>query len=100
MITAEGEEELGSPHYPQIVDKYEARLRNADGVLFPFNSQTPDGNVLINLGVKGILYFEMESMGGDWGGPTRSEIHGSYKALVDSPVGRLMHALSSLTTED
>ncbi len=100
MITAEGEEELGSPHYPQIVDKYEARLRNADGVLFPFNSQTPDGNVLINLGVKGILYVEMEAKGGPQGGPARHEIHGSYKAIVDAPALRLIQALASLTTPD
>ncbi len=100
MITAEGEEELGSPHYPQIVDKYEARLRNADGVLFPFNSQTPDGNVLINLGVKGILYVEMEAKGGPQGGPARHEIHGSYKAIVDAPALRLIQALASLTSAD
>ena len=100
MITAEGEEELGSPHYPQIVDKYEARLKNADGVLFPFNSQTPDGNVLINLGVKGILYVEMEAKGGPQGGPAEHEIHGSYKAIVDAPALRLIQALASLTTAD
>jgi len=100
MVAAEGEEELGSPHYPQIVDKYEARLRNADGVLFPFNSQTPDGNVLINLGVKGILYVEMEAKGGPQGGPARHEIHGSYKAIVDAPALRLIQALASLTSAD
>jgi acetylornithine deacetylase/succinyl-diaminopimelate desuccinylase-like protein len=37
MVAAEGEEELGSPHYPQIIDAYDERLRKADGVLFPFN---------------------------------------------------------------
>jgi acetylornithine deacetylase/succinyl-diaminopimelate desuccinylase-like protein len=100
MVTAEGEEELGSPNYPQIVDQYEERLRECSGVFFPMNIQNTKGDIQLNLGVKGILYFEMESIGGDWGGPIRSEIHGSYKALVDSPVWRLMHALASLTTED
>ena len=100
MITAEGEEELGSPHYPEIVDRYEERLRTANGVLFPFNSQDPRGDVTLNLGVKGILYFEMESTGGAHGGPTRAEIHGSYKAIVDSPVWRLVQALATLTTPD
>ncbi len=100
MVTAEGEEELGSPHYPQIVDKYEDRLKQADGVLFPFNSQSPNGNVLINLGVKGILYVEMEAKGGPTGGPVRNEIHGSYKAIVDAPALRLIQALASLTTAD
>jgi acetylornithine deacetylase/succinyl-diaminopimelate desuccinylase-like protein len=100
MVTAEGEEELGSPHYPQIVDKFEQRLMQADGVLFPFNSQSPDGNVLINLGVKGILYVEMETKGGAQGGPTKHEIHGSYKAIVDAPALRLIQAIASLTTPD
>jgi acetylornithine deacetylase/succinyl-diaminopimelate desuccinylase-like protein len=100
MVAAEGEEELGSPHYPQIIDAYEDRLREADGVLFPFNSQSPDGKINMILGVKGILYFEMIATGGDWGGPSKAEIHGSYKAMVDSPVWRLIKALSSMTSPD
>jgi len=100
MIAAEGEEELGSPHYDQIVDAYFDRLESADAALFPFNSQVPDGTVNLVLGVKGILYFEMTAQGGDWGGPARAEIHGSYKAIVDSPVWRLVKALSALTSAD
>ena len=100
MITAEGEEELGSPNYPQIIDAYEARLKEADGVLFPFNSQSPDGKINMILGVKGIVYFEVIATGGEWGGPSKAEIHGSYKAIVDSPVWRLIKALSSLTSPD
>jgi acetylornithine deacetylase/succinyl-diaminopimelate desuccinylase-like protein len=100
MITAEGEEELGSPHYHQIVGRYEDRLRTADGVFFPFNSQNRAGEVGMPLGVKGILYTEMEARGGPHGGPTRAEIHGSYKALVDAPAWRLVQALASLTTPD
>jgi acetylornithine deacetylase/succinyl-diaminopimelate desuccinylase-like protein len=100
MVTAEGEEELGSPHYPQIVDQYYERLRSADAALFPFNSQRPDGNISVILGVKGILYIEMTATGGGWGGPADAEIHGSYKAIVDSPVWRLIKALDSLTSPD
>ena len=100
MVLAEGEEELGSPHYPELVDRYEARLRTADGVFFPFNAQGPDGSVAMALGVKGILYMELEATGGPQGGPTRSEIHGSYKVIVDSPTWRLTQALASLTSRD
>ncbi len=100
MVAAEGEEELGSPHYPEVIDRYEARLRECDGVFFPFNSQNPNGELTMSLGVKGILYFEMEATGNPRGGPIQSEIHGSYKAIVDSPVWHLMHALASLTTPD
>jgi len=38
MVLAEGEEELGSPNYPELVDRFEDRLRNADGVFFFLNS--------------------------------------------------------------
>lgn len=100
MVVAEGEEELGSPHYPEVIARYETRLREADGVLFPFNSQDAGGNVTMSLGVKGILYLELEASGGEQGGPTRAEIHGSLKALTDSPVWRLVQALSTLTSDD
>jgi len=100
MVAAEGEEELGSPHYPQIVDAYEDRMKQADGVLFPMSSQSPDGKANMFLGVKGILYFEIESVGGEWGGPQVAEIHGSYKAIVDAPALRLIQAIASLTTPD
>lgn len=100
MVLAEGEEELGSPHYPQLVDRFEERLRTADGAFFPFNSQAPSGDAGMSLGVKGILYTEIEASGGARGGPTRAEIHGSYKAIVDSPPWRLVQALSTLVSED
>jgi acetylornithine deacetylase/succinyl-diaminopimelate desuccinylase-like protein len=100
MVAAEGEEELGSPHYPEIVDKYEARMRTADGVIFPFNSQDRTGDFTMSLGVKGILYVELEARGGPHGGPTRAEIHGSYKAVVDAPALRLVQAIASLTSPD
>jgi acetylornithine deacetylase/succinyl-diaminopimelate desuccinylase-like protein len=100
MVVAEGEEELGSPHLPEVIDRYEDRLQQADGVLFPANSQDPAGAASMFLGVKGIVYFELESQGGEWGGPGRAEIHGSLKAIVDSPVWRLVQALASLTTAD
>ncbi|HVR42108.1 MAG TPA: M20/M25/M40 family metallo-hydrolase, partial [Thermoanaerobaculia bacterium] len=100
LVVAEGEEELGSPHYSEVIDRYESRLRRADGVLFPFNSQDSAGEVTMSLGVKGIVYFEMEAVGNEKGGPQRAEVHGSLKALVDSPVWRLVQALATLTSPD
>jgi acetylornithine deacetylase/succinyl-diaminopimelate desuccinylase-like protein len=100
MVVAEGEEELGSPHFPEVIDKYEARLKTASGVFFPFNSQEPDGDVSMFLGVKGILAFEIEARGGPHGGPVKSEIHGSYKVITDSPTLRLAPAIASMTTPD
>jgi acetylornithine deacetylase/succinyl-diaminopimelate desuccinylase-like protein len=100
MVVAEGEEELGSPHYPEIIARYESRLRTANGVLFPANGQGPTGDVAMSLGVKGILYVEMEAKGGARGGPRDAEVHSSLKAIVDAPALRLVQALSSLTSPD
>lgn len=100
MFVVEGEEELGSPHYPQVIAKYADRLKQARGVLFPMNSQATDGSVTLSLGVKGLLYFELEAIGGARGGPAVAEIHGSWKSVVDAPAWRLAQALASLTSKD
>jgi acetylornithine deacetylase/succinyl-diaminopimelate desuccinylase-like protein len=100
MIAAEGEGALGSPNFPRIVDRYEQRMRQADGVLSPMLAQAEDGRTSMPLGAKGILYFEMEAQGGAWGGPQYSAIDGSAKAIVDSPTLLLIQALASLTAPD
>lgn len=100
MVVAEGEEEQGSPNFPEVIAKYESRLRGATGALFPFPSQDPTGAAELSLGVKGILYMHFESVGGAHGGPTRAEIHGSLKAIADSPTWRMVQALASLTSPD
>ncbi len=100
LVVAEGEEELGSPHFPEIINAYRDRLKAADGVMFPFNSQSPTGEVGFNLGVKGAVLFELEAHGAPRGGPQRAEIHSSLKAIVDAPAWRLVQALATLTTPD
>jgi acetylornithine deacetylase/succinyl-diaminopimelate desuccinylase-like protein len=100
MVVAEGEEELGSINYPEIIAKYADRLRRANGVFFPFNSQGPNGQATMSLGVKGIVYFELEARGDSARGPRVAEIHGSFKAIVDAPAWRLTQALASLVSKD
>jgi hypothetical protein len=69
-------------------------------LFFPFASQNTRGKVVLNLGVKGITYFELEIDGKDWGrGPTEFEIHGSNKAWVDSPVWRMIKVLSTMVDD-
>lgn len=101
LLVAEGEEELGSPHLPDFVQAKKAELQKADACIFPFYLQDTKGKAEIFLGVKGIIYFELESSGKAWGrGPTEFGIHGSNKAWVDSPAWRLIDALSTLTEEN
>ncbi|MFX1492028.1 MAG: M20/M25/M40 family metallo-hydrolase [Promethearchaeota archaeon] len=101
IFVAEGEEELGSRNFPEFLKKEEKLVKTADYVFFPFMSQDQTGKVQNFLGVKGIIYFELEVDGKTWGyGPTEFDIHGSLKCVMDSPTWRLVQALASMTTPD
>ncbi len=96
-LIAEGEEELGSPSLPGFVDSYKGRLEDSDACFFPFFLQDRKGQVDMYLGNKGLVYFELECSGSNWGrGPEERDIHGSNKAWMDSPAWRMIGALSSL----
>lgn len=102
VLIAEGEEEIGSPNIAQIVHRPEvqAALAKCDGVFMPFPMQGIDGSVTVYLGAKGIIELEMTASAHTWGrGPMR-DTHSSFKAMVDSPVWRLVQALGTLVTPD
>src|SRR5258707_5929620 len=65
----EGEEEIGSPHFPQIVRRpaVTAALKNALGIFMPSASQGLDGEVTMTLGAKGVIECELISSGERWG---------------------------------
>lgn len=97
MFTCDGEEEQGSPHFHQVLDPYRERLKQANALLGASPSQQRDGSVSMSLGNKGILFLELEAHGARWGrGPQKMPIHSSRKAVLDSPVWRLIDALRSL----
>jgi acetylornithine deacetylase/succinyl-diaminopimelate desuccinylase-like protein len=100
IFAVEGEEELGSIHLPQFVKQYRKQLSKADAVYFPIPAQDRTGKVIMELGVKGIIYMDLICKGGRWGGPTKRGIHSANAAWVDSPVWRLLWALTSLKTPD
>jgi acetylornithine deacetylase/succinyl-diaminopimelate desuccinylase-like protein len=101
VLVAEGEEELGSPNLPAYVKKDKKRLSKADACYFPYFAQDSDGALNLYLGVKGVVYFELECSGASWGrGPTEFAVHSSNKAWLDSPVWRLIHALKTMTSDD
>ncbi len=101
LFVAEGEEELGSRHLPEFFEKHQSELAGADAVFFPFCSEDRNGKVLTYLGVKGIVFFELELDGASWGrGPREFAIHGSNKGWVDSPTWRMVQALSTMTRPD
>lgn len=102
VLVAEGEEEIGSPHFTQIVRRLEvlAALRKSAGMFMPNASQGLDGSVTITLGAKGVIEVELVSTGERWGrGPTQ-DVHSSNKARLDSPAWHLVQALNTLVTDE
>jgi acetylornithine deacetylase/succinyl-diaminopimelate desuccinylase-like protein len=102
VFVAEGEEEIGSPHFGQIVHKPEiqAAFAKTIGVFMPFASQDLDGQVTTFYGAKGVVELELVSSGEKWGRGPRKDVHSSNKARLDSPAWHLVGALSTLVSPD
>lgn len=104
VLVAEGEEEIGSPHFPQVVrtPPVLAALKRCREVWMPFAAQSPLGEagVSLDLGAKGLIEVELTCTTKRWGRGANDDIHSSYKAELDSPVWRLVKALSTLVSED
>src|SRR5215212_8283106 len=101
-LVCEGEEEIASPNFPQIVFKpeVEAALRKCLGVIIPLGSQSLDGSIEINLGAKGVVELELVSSGEKWGRGPKKDVHSSLEAQLDSPSWHLIQALNTLVQAD
>jgi acetylornithine deacetylase/succinyl-diaminopimelate desuccinylase-like protein len=85
----EGEEEVGSPHFAAVAERY-ADLLRADGCLWEGAGFDPEGRPGIVLGAKGMLYvqYEVQAMARD--------AHSGAAAVLPSAAWRLVQALASL----
>jgi len=102
VLVAEGEEEIGSPHFPQVVRRPEvlAALKKCLGVFMPGAGQDPNGSVTVSLGAKGVVELELVSSGEKWGRGPKKDVHSSNRARLDSPAFHLVQALATLVTPD
>ncbi|HEX3321202.1 MAG TPA: M20/M25/M40 family metallo-hydrolase [Terriglobales bacterium] len=102
VMVAEGEEEIGSPHIPQLVRRPEviAALKKTDGLFLPDAAQDLDGSVTVQLGAKGVIEVELVSSGEKWGRGPSHDVHSSEKARIDSPAWHLVQALATLVSPD
>jgi acetylornithine deacetylase/succinyl-diaminopimelate desuccinylase-like protein len=102
IFVAEGEEEIGSPHFAQVVRKPEiaAALSKTIGVFMPSASQGADGEVDVSLGAKGVVELELIASGEKWGRGPAKDVHSANRARLDSPAFHLVQALASLVTAD
>ncbi len=102
VFVAESEEEIGSPHFPQVVQHAQVlpALKKCMGVLVPSASQALDGTVTVSLGAKGVVELELISSGERWGRGPKLDVHSSNAARLDSPAWHLVQALNTLVGSD
>src|SRR5689334_13400689 len=102
VLVAEGEEEIGSPHFRQVIQRPEvtAALKRCSGIFMPSASQDPDGGVTVSLGAKGVVELELVASGEKWGRGPSKDVHSSNRARLDSPSFHLVQALATLVNAD
>jgi len=102
VLVAEGEEEIGSPHFGDVMKRPEvgASLSRCSGVFMPFAAQDADGTVTVNLGAKGVVELELVASGEAWGRGPGKDVHSSNRARLDSPAFHLVQALATLVTPE
>ena len=89
----EGAEEIGSPGFVQFVQDH-LDLLKADACIWEGGGVNWDGNPQITLGLKGILYVELQVRS------AARDSHSSYATVVTNPAWRLVWALSTLKDQD
>ena len=98
---AEGEEMYGSIHIPWFIENQAEKIKDVDAIFVPSIKQNTEGDVSdVALGGKGFVGYELICSGAEWGrGPMKHESHSSTKAVVDSPMWRLIEAMNTLVED-
>ena len=86
----EGEEEIGSPHLEQFVEKHKDSLACDASIGLDGGVNRTSLKPEIHLGIKAILYVELRIRG------LKADIWSGRAQTVKSPVWRLVHALASI----
>jgi acetylornithine deacetylase/succinyl-diaminopimelate desuccinylase-like protein len=102
VLVCEGEEEIASPHFGEIVMSPEvlAQLKKCASIMLPGAGQESDGSIEVDLGAKGVVELELVSSGEKWGRGPAKDVHSSLEAQVDSPSWHLIQALYTLVEKD
>ncbi|MFC7537269.1 M20/M25/M40 family metallo-hydrolase [Sphingomonas sp. GCM10030256] len=102
VLVAEGEEEIASPNFNQVIASPDVRaaMSKAVGVFIPMAGQETNGATSIDLGAKGAIELQLISSSETWGRGPAKDIHSSMMAVVESPAWRLVKALDTLVADD
>jgi len=88
----EGEEEIGSPHLPPVIQKHK-NLFSANAAIWEFGGTDRKGRPDVYLGLKGVLSVELRAKGAS------RDVHSANAPLVPNPAWRLTWALNTLKNE-
>jgi acetylornithine deacetylase/succinyl-diaminopimelate desuccinylase-like protein len=102
VLVAEGEEEVASTHFDQViaVPEVQAALAKTVGVFIPAANQNRDGSAEITLGAKGAVEFQLVVGGETSDKYPKTDVHSSNHARIESPAWRLVKALGTLVADD
>jgi acetylornithine deacetylase/succinyl-diaminopimelate desuccinylase-like protein len=89
----EGDEEIGSPFMEEFVERHK-KLLAADGCIWEGGGVTWEGLPLITMGVKGLLYVQLEVQ------TISHDAHSSLGTVLPNAAWRLVWALSSIKGAD
>ncbi len=102
VLVAEGEEEVASTNFHQVVAVPEVRdaLSKSIGVFIPAAAQNREGSANITLGAKGAVEFQLVVGGETSDKYPKNEVHSSNHARIENPAWRLVKALDTLVADD
>ena len=91
----EGEEEIGSPSFPEFLHKYKKELSEADCVILSDTASPSSDQIVITTGLRGIIGLEVNLTG------PRSDLHsGIHGGAVYNPIQALTEICASLHDAD
>lgn len=85
----EGEEETGSAHIGAYLKKYRRKF-SCDAVIWEFGYVDPKDRPIIGLGMKGLLYVELQAR------ESVRDAHSSLAVLIKNPAWQLVEALNTM----
>ena len=95
VLLVDGEEELGSPHLPEVMSARREDLA-AEAAFDLDLTADRRGVAEVYLGCKGIVSFVLSCSGGEWGGPVGRALHSSEGVVISSPAWSLVRVLAAL----
>lgn len=91
----EGEEEMGSPSFPDFLERYSDRLRAADFVYLSDTALPNEQQVVLTCGLRGLALLDVHLTG------ARGDLHsGLHGGVLRNPIQALAEILATLHTAD